>query len=303
MTDWAKYEFKEYIKAEQIMFNLPLGVSISTMCGKCKLGTQLNIDFINTHLLLSSNDILTVKINNENMRTLIEKKAKKRRTTKKIKTNNNPFYNQITVVVRVNEGTYNNFLDEPKLNIKLFKNGSIQMSGLKNIEYANRALNKLVYCLSQVKAKIIDGVINEIQYVENIKTIGISNFEIYMINSNYKINLMVDRAKLYGLLLQKKIKASYEKCVRACVIVKYIPSTNNKEDKDVSVFIFEKGNIIITGARNFYHIIDTYEYINNIILEHVDDIIKKNDEVEGNMILQFYEDIYKEYEHKLKYII
>ena len=77
MTDWAKYEFKEYIKAEQIMFNLPLGVSISTMCGKCKLGTQLNIDFINTHLLLSSNDILTVKINNENMRTLIEKKAKK----------------------------------------------------------------------------------------------------------------------------------------------------------------------------------------------------------------------------------
>ena len=304
MTDWAKYEFKEYIKAEQIMFdlkNISPGVSISTMCGKCKLGTQLNIDFINTNLMLSSDDILTVKINNENMRTLIEKKTKKRRTTKKQKTNNNPFYNQITVVIRVHEGPTDNLLDVPKLNVKLFKNGSIQMSGLKNIEYANRALNKLVYCLSQVKAKIINNMITEFQYVEDINKLTIFDFEIYMINSNYKVALMIDRAKLYEILLQKKIKASYEKCVRACVIVKYIPTINNMDDRDVSVFIFEKGNIIITGARNFHHIIDTYEYINNIIWEYRNEITKKDDDVEGEITLQFYEEVYKEYQHKLKY--
>lgn len=304
MTDWAKYEFKEYIKAEQIMFDLNKiapGVSISTMCGKCKLGTQLNIDFINTNLMLSPDDILTVKINNENMRTLIEKKTKKRRTTKKIKTNNNPFYNQITVVIRVKEGPFENLLDEPKLNIKLFKNGSIQMSGLKNIEYANRALNKLVYCLSQVKAKIINNTIAEFQYVEDINKLSIFDFEIYMINSNYKVALMIDRAKLYEILLQKKIKASYEKCVRACVIIKYIPSTNNVDERDVSVFIFEKGNIIITGARNFNHIINTYEYINSIIWEYRNEITKKDDDVEGEITLQFYEEVYKEYQHKLKY--
>ena len=68
MTDWSKFEFKTYIVADEMMFNLPLGVSISTMCAKCKLGCELNIDNIKKYLTLSLNDILTVKINNEDIR-------------------------------------------------------------------------------------------------------------------------------------------------------------------------------------------------------------------------------------------
>ena len=64
-----------------------------------------------------------------------------------------------------------------------------------------------------------------------------------MINSNYMVNLMIDRSKLYSLLLMKKIKTSYEKCVRACVNIKYVPPIHNEEEQDVSVFIFEKGEI------------------------------------------------------------
>ncbi len=299
MVDWKNYNYKQYIVPDEMMFKLPKGVSISTMCAKCKLGTELNIDFIKNHINLSEDDILTVKINNDNMRTLIEAKKKKRRTKRKTKTSSNPFYNQITVVIRINEGPYENMHDEPKINLKLFKNGSVQISGLKNIEFANRALNKLIYCLSQVKGKMIDGKIQEVSFVENKTKLGIFDFEIYMINSNYMVNLMIDRTKLYALLLMKKIKASYEKCVRACVNIKYVPPEHNNEEKDVSVFIFEKGNIIITGARNFHHVIATYDYINNILLNHIDDIIKKDDDYEGEMILKIYEDIYKDNKHKL----
>ncbi len=299
MVDWKNYNYKQYIVPDEMMFKLPKGVSISTMCAKCKLGTELNIDFIKNHMNLSEDDILTFKINNDNMRTLIEAKKKKRRTKRKTKTSSNPFYNQITVVIRINEGPYENMHDEPKINLKLFKNGSVQISGLKNIEYANKALNKLIYCLSQVKGKMIDGKIQEVSFVEDKTKLGIFGFEIYMINSNYMVNLMIDRTKLYALLLMKKIKASYEKCVRACVNIKYVPPEHNNEEKDVSVFIFEKGNIIITGARNFYHVVATYDYINNILLNHVDDIIKKDDDYEGDMILKIYEDIYKDNKHKL----
>ncbi len=300
MTDWKNYNYKQYITPDEMMYKLPKGVSISTMCAKCKLGTELNIDLIKNHMNLSENDILTFKINNDNMRTLIEAKKKKRRTKRKTKTSSNPFYNQITVVIRINEGPYDNIHDEPKINLKLFKNGSVQISGLKNIEYANKALNKLIYCLSQVKGKMIDGKIQEVSFVEDKTKLGIFGFEIYMINSNYMVNLMIDRTKLYALLLMKKIKASYEKCVRACVNVKYVPPEYNSEEKDVSVFIFEKGNIIITGARNFHHVIATYDYINNILLNHIDDIIKKDDDYEGDMILKIYEDIYNDNKHKLK---
>ena len=300
MTNWNNFEFKEYIKADPLMFNLPKGVSISTMCAKCKLGTELNIDLIKHHLNLNFDDILSVKINNDDMRTLIDAKKKKRRTKRKVKTTSNPFYNQITVVIRIHEGPIINIHEEPKINLKLFKNGSIQISGLKNIEYTNRALNKLIYCLSQVKGKMTtENKIIDVQFVENISKLNITDFEIYMINSNYKVNLMIDRAKLYYLLLMKKIKASYEKCVRACVNIKFVPPTHNNEEKDVSVFIFEKGNIIITGARNFNHVISTYNYINDILLNHIDDIIKKDEDIERIAMLEMYEEIYKEYVHKL----
>jgi TATA-box binding protein (TBP) (component of TFIID and TFIIIB) len=298
MTNWSNYEFKEYIKTDPLMFNLPKGVSISTMCAKCKLGTELNIDLIKNHLNLNFDDILSVKINNENMRTLIEAKKKKRRTKRKVKITSNPFYNQITVVVRIHEGPIINIHEEPKINLKLFKNGSVQISGLKNVEYTNRALNKLINCLSQIKGKMINNTITDIQFVQDITKLNITDFEIYMINSNYMVNLMIDRSKLYSLLLKKKVKASYEKCVRACVNIKYVPPIHNTEEKDVSVFIFEKGNIIITGARNFHHVISTYDYINNILLSHIDDIIKKDDNLEGDIILKFYDDIYKENQHK-----
>ena len=299
MINWEHYEFKEYLIVDTNMFNLPNGVSISTMCGKCKLGTDLDLDQIKNYLPLSTDDILTVKMSKLDMRTLIPIKKKKRRTKKVVKTKTNPFYNQVTVVIRVNEGNYIDLNDEYKINVKLFRNGSVQISGLTNIEYANRALNKLIYCLSQIKAKIIDSKIVEIPFVKDPSKLGIKEFQIYMINSNYKVNMMIDRNKLFNLLLRKKIKASYEKCIRACVIIKYVPPTDNMEEKEVSIFIFEKGNIIITGARNHSHIVDSYNYVNGILLEHADDIIKKDDDIEGTLILKLYEDIFKENSHKL----
>ena len=48
MVDWKNYDYKQYITPDEMMFKLPKGVSISTMCAKCKLGTELNIDLINS---------------------------------------------------------------------------------------------------------------------------------------------------------------------------------------------------------------------------------------------------------------
>ena len=270
------------------------------MCGNCNLGTKLCLDNIQNLLPLSTDDILTVKVNKTKLRTLIPIKIKKRRTKKKISVKSNPFYNQITVVVRVFEGEYDDLEKEKKLNVKLFKNGSVQISGLKKLEYGNRALNKLIYRLSQVKAKLTESKIEEIKFVEDSNKLGVFNFNIYMINSNYRVNMQIDRSKLFHLLLKKKIKASYEKCIRACVIVKYTPTKMNTEEKEVSIFIFEKGNIIITGARNINHIFDSYEYINDILLNHIEDVIKTDDDAEGALILQLYDNILKDNNHKLE---
>jgi len=198
--------------------------------------------------------------------------------------------------VRINSGpcTAEEWETEPKINLKLFQNGSIQMSGCKSLKSINMVLNKLIFKLSEIKAKIEDNKITEIKYVEDISKLNITNFKIDMINSNYKVNLQIDRDKFYNLLLKKKIKSSFEPCIRACIIVKHTPLIDNDDQKEISIFIFQKGNIIITGARKKSHIISAYKYINNILITHSDEISKKDEKDEEILILNIYNNLMKD---------
>jgi TATA-box binding protein (TBP) (component of TFIID and TFIIIB) len=280
------------------------------MCASCKLNTKLNITNIEKYLQLNNDDILTVKMNKERIRSLITIKNKPKKN--KIETPTTHFYNQITVVVRINNGPTNDINTEPRINMKLFKNGSVQMSGCKSISGINNALNKLIFKLNEKKAKIENGIISEIAFIDESlvvseektqsaplknneqELITVKNFKIDMINSNYQIAMQIDRDKLFKLLLKKKIKSSYEPCIRACVIIKFSPSKENPDNKENSIFIFQKGNIIITGARSKSHIISSYNYINDILLLHKDEITKKDEKYDEELILRLYNEVINE---------
>jgi TATA-box binding protein (TBP) (component of TFIID and TFIIIB) len=283
---WDNVIFTDYIEVDKSEIdNLPAGMGVSTMCASCKLNTLVNIVNIEKYFQLHSDDILTVKMNKERLRTIILTKKKPKRQRKNDHklihkdTTKNYFYNQITVVMRIDSGPCADLNDAPKINIKLFKNGSVQMSGCKSVKNINIVLNKLIYKLKEIKAIMEDGKINTKEFIEEPDKITILHFKIDMINSNYKVNMQIDRDKLYNLLLKKKIKSSYEPCIRACVIIKFTPCEQNCEYKEISIFVFQKGNIIITGARSRSHIISSYEYMNNILLTHTCEIIKKDDNV------------------------
>jgi len=283
--------------------NLPSGVKVATMCSSCFLGTKLNLDNIEKYLNLNESDILTVKRTKDSVRSLIElKKPSKRAKANLKKTENgagNNFYNSITLIVRVTDGPTTNINLEPKINIKLFKNGSLQMSGCKTIKDVNIVLGKVLTRLRQVKGKLEEGIIKEITFVEELDKFDIYNFKIDMIYTNYRISIQVDREKLHELLKKKKVKCIYEPCCRACVIIKYPPKVDNVDNKEVSIFIFKKGNIIITGARSRLQIIEAFEYINNILIEHSDEIIKKSEEEEEETYLHLYNDVMKDIEQGL----
>ena len=282
--------------------NLPVGINISTMCATCKINTKINIDNIEKYLPLNINNILTVKKDVSSIRTLLNIKQKKKRELTSIQkmrlilknkdATKNHFYNQITIVNCVNDNI-DNIENIKKINMKLFKNGSIQMSGCKSVEYINIALNKLFFKLKEVKAVIENNKIIKKPFVENTN-IMVHDFKINMINSNYKVNMHIDREKLYSLLIKKKINVTYEPCIRACIIIKYTPLIDNKEEKKISIFIFQKGNIIITGARSKSHIIESYNYINDILLNHTNEIIKNTEEYEENVIFNIYSDFLKD---------
>lgn len=281
------------INLDKEVNNLPYGISISTMCATCKLNCELNIDNIEKYLQLNTDNILTVKRNANSIRSLLVQKVKNKRNSKQLAPTKkviNYFYNQITVVIRINQGSYTNINDEPRINLKLFKNGSIQMSGCKLIKNINTVLNKLLEKLQEIKATIIDNKIHIIKFINNPDELNITNFKIDMINSNYQVNMKIDRDKLYNLLKKKNIKCSFEPCIRACVVIKYTPVNFNPDDKQVSIYIFLKGNIIITGARDRDHIISAYNYINEILITHADEINIQEDE-EDSLIMKIYNDI------------
>jgi TATA-box binding protein (TBP) (component of TFIID and TFIIIB) len=197
--------------------------------------------------------------------------------------------------MRVDHGNCDDLNCVRKINMKLFRNGSFQMSGCKTIKGINIVFNKLINKLKEIKAKKMeDGKINEIKFIDDHDKITVTDFKIDMINSNYQVNMQIDRDKLFNLLLKKKIKSSYEPCIRACVIIKYTPIKENPAQKEVSIFIFQKGNIIITGARSRSQIILAYDYMNDILLTHTDDIIKKDEQEEEDLILDIYKDIMKD---------
>lgn len=297
---WENFKYTDLINfKEHEVDRLPSGVSISTMCCSSKIGSEINIENIQNYLQLSQDDILTVKMNDMKIRTLLTKKPKNKRKkvgTKKIKTQK--FYNQITVVVRIGYGITEDINNEKSINVKLFKNGSIQMSGCKKIEEVNIVINKLLFRLKEIKGKRTDNSIEYVKFIDNIENINVNSFKIDMINSNYQVNLQIDRSKFYKLLLQKKISASYEKCIRACVIIKYCPPVDNPETKEISVFVFQKGNIIITGAKSRNQVESAYNYLNKILIEHADNISKKNEKEDEETLMNIYKDILEENKHK-----
>jgi TATA-box binding protein (TBP) (component of TFIID and TFIIIB) len=267
------------------IINLPKDINISTMCASCKLNNKINLYNIENYLKINDNNVITKKISNNNIETLLPIIKSKRKKKNQKNSNKKNFYNQITIVMRVTNGMYKNLIEEPKINMKLFKNGSIQMSGCKNVYNINIALNKIINIIKK-------SCTTEHSFIDDIKNdICINNFKIDMINSNYKYYIQIDRIKLHELLIKKKIRSTYEPCIKACVIIK-IPNINpninsNINNKDISVFIFQKGNIIINSAKSCEQIISTYNYINDILYTYKDDIIKKDEQLEINDIFKY----------------
>ena len=283
---------KDYVNIKKnAIKNLPKGLNISVMTADIKdTKLEYNLKNIYDHLMLDENKILEMKYN-KGLKTLLINK--KRKVAKK------DFYNQLSLVMRVyNVGHEKDIIENRgkkkinKVNFKLFNNGSIQISGIKNIIELNLALNKLFNELKRyrvIKRK-------RVYFAKNFKNLDTSKFKINMINSNYSLNTYINRDNLYQLLLKKKIKCTYEKAIRACVIVKYKPDNINK---DVSIFIFRKGNILITGAKSQKHIVDAFNYINNIILEHINLLFVPKEEVVRKNIIKYYNEIIEENKHKL----
>lgn len=252
---------KEYIDISALdLSKLPENVTISTMSATCSLGVDVELANIFNYMKLNKKYISTIKYKGE-IKSLEKQSKRKRKKTVK------SFQNQLTVEIRPDIEK----LPDNKISIKIFKNGSIQMSGVKSLYACNLALIKLIDSISKEYGVIIDGKINDIKFISDKSKIKINRYKVDMINSNFNINYEVNRENLYNILLNKKIECRYEPSIHACVNIKFRPTNSIK---NISIFVFQSGHIIITGAKNINNIAESYDYITNLLAEHKSEIEK-----------------------------
>jgi len=248
--------------------NIPTELKISTMTLTCKLPVIFDVFNIAKELQLSTDFIHCVKCGNssEVARSLLPLKKKKVKKTKKPSLGSaKNFYNQATLVIYSKQEGDDNYI---KLNIKLFKNGAIQITGCKKISYAMWALYRLFKIFRYREHRISEETVVISSYAHPkcfLNILGLQNFRIAMINSNFKISFKIDREKLFKKMTLEKYDCSYDPARHAGVHIRY---KVEGAIKPVSLFVFDAGSIIITGVRTYKNLMEVYKFINIYLLEN-----------------------------------
>jgi TATA-box binding protein (TBP) (component of TFIID and TFIIIB) len=276
-----------------------------TICLDMIQGCTFECYNIGKFLKINTKIIQEIKFSDENNEIKIRGQSKKKIRNKRKKKNSgksrkDSFYNQVTIIVKISE--------TKTINIKLFKNGSIQMTGCNSIENAQKSIETIFNILSKPRYILDFGKkeIKEVNFVtfENKKENKKENKElelkdivdgtIVLINCNFNIGFEINRDKLYEIISNKKndsileikkhdvhlnqdidipqkyMDCTYDPIRHACVNIKL-----NHPTKTITIFVFESGSIIILG-KTCRQVRDAYNFINVILLINYFNVCCKN---------------------------
>lgn len=256
---------------DNLTFSKDLHVSAMVQIGKL----NTNIDLMNTANSLNINkNILFVEYGDHVSKGDNGKKRPKSDKPRKY------FYNQLTIHV-FSETKNNN-----RINVKIFNNGRIQMTGINNECQGVQTIKTLCdeFNMLSDKEKSFDTE-EEIQSVEDLVTV--------LINSDFDIGFPIDRESLHRAIVESGYYSSYEPCNYPGVNIKYYrnPLRKNfgicdcekpcngkgKGDtcKKITVAVFKSGKIIITGGRDKSDISVAHKFITEFIQENKEFILLK----------------------------
>ena len=208
---------------------------------------------------------------------------KKKRTIQHKRT----FDNQISFVYK--------FVDNYYVNVKVFQNGSLHITGSRTIEDIKVPLEKLI-------KEIKDANINILKTENyNISDVYYADISILMINTDFKIfkesecinKFSIKRRTLHTILINEySMIARFDPSTYPGVKIEYwwndennirdasthydkrnVKSKSNVKEgiKKITIAVFESGSILITGAITIEQVDETYKFIC--------DIIEKNKEI------------------------
>jgi TATA-box binding protein (TBP) (component of TFIID and TFIIIB) len=215
----------------------------------------------------------------------LENNSLKKHGRQKKKKDNEYFYNSCSIIVKGD-------LNIKCVNIKLFNNGKITLTGSKEEFDGYKSCKVLLNEMKKNKSIFVD--LSD----EEIKDLSIVNYKITMINSDFDTNFKIDLLKLLNILNnnEKDLFTKFNPEKYRGLIIGYYWNTNkllqdgkclctkkcngkgngtgDGQCKKITISIFKSGSIIITGGRLVKQIEDAYEKINSILKENYFTIVK-----------------------------
>ena len=250
-------------------------IRISTMTITSNMNTELNLlEIFNMVEISDTYPIIEgIKLGSELIKGKF--KEKKKKPGKK-----NYFQNQITMIIKLENTLKIPNLDELKANIKIFKNGKIQMTGIKSNDHYKMVIDYLYLMFTEFHKRN-----NNILDINEFK---ISNYNVVLINSDFRTNFEINRENIYKYLYKTGYFVIYEPDIYPGVNLKYFWNSDNKtgicnctekcigkgtgcgngQCKRITIAIFQSGSVIITGSNTLDRMHTCYKFINTIFKEN-----------------------------------
>ena len=122
------------------------------------------------------------------------------------------FYNQATIIVKPKENIRN-------INIKIFTNGSISMTGCASEEDGSRGVQAIIDELKTYPEKFVNS--------DEIKDLELIDYAITLINTDFTTSFKIMRDKLYDIIINKyNIFVTFEPVIYPGVKISYMWNKN-----------------------------------------------------------------------------
>lgn len=237
---------------------------ISTMTAVSSMNSSIDLD--NLFMNVKPNELVSyIQHGSLGIKGQPKKKPRKSRVPKKQKS----FFNQVTLHVNC----------EKSVNVKLFNNGKIQMTGLKYETHGDKVLELLLPYLQQLDVSSDDPILLNNQDLQH------TPFNIALINSDFFIGYKVKREIVHREIVDAGMYSSYEPCIYPGVNIKYYYNQDTDNGicqcsvpcngkgcgkgngccKKITIVVFMSGEIMITGARSRQHLEICYNFISEFI--------------------------------------
>lgn len=265
---------------------------ISTITATGSVSTEIDLDIFYDSLEVCQDDeegVVYAEYGKKKSETIYKGFSKKFLITKrKVKTATKRFDNQVTIVYRFMEEAGENLL-----NMKVFKNGNVQLTGVKYIEQGDKMVSRIVERLRGV-------AVERPEVVKSMETLGNSAYKVRLINSDFRIGWAVKREWLHRVFTSSyENDCSFEPCIYPGVKIQYFyntcspcpgdglchcadqcfvgkgSGTGEGQCKKITIAVFQSGCVIITGAQNHVQIQEAYGFITGVLAKHRCDIEKR----------------------------